>query len=154
MPSTTATTVTSSAAASTCHAKLYETPSTGAACAMRMDSTHHALMTDCCGSASITSYSDCNYYCLAQNQAVGDLAQCLIEGSAAGQVWCNTNANAMATGTATATASEPTSVTASAMENEESRTAGLNTTEAMGLDIQSVLLLVLVMLGGLAQPLA
>ncbi len=117
---------------------------------MRMDNTHHALMTDCCGSASVISYSDCNYYCLAQNQAVGGL----VEDSAAGQVWCNTNANAMATGTATATASEATSATASEMEDKDSDTAGSNTTEAMGLDIQCVLLLVLVMLGGLAQPLA
>ena len=111
-------------------------------------------MTDCCDSASVISYSDCNYYCLAQNQAVGDLAQCLIEGSAARQVWYNTNANAMATGTAAATASEATSATTSAMGDKESDTAGSNTTEATGLDIQSVLLLVIVMLGGLAQPLA
>ena len=65
-------------------------------------------MTSCCGSASVTSYSDCDYYCLAQDQNVGDLAECLIKGSEAGEVWCNSAANATATGTSTSngTASE------------------------------------------------
>lgn len=114
-----------------------------------MNGAYHTLMTDCCGSASVISYLDCDYYCLAQNQTIGDLAGCLIKGSAAGQVWCNKNANATATGTATVA----TSATASATEDQKSDLTGSNETVAMGLDIRSVLVLVLVALGGIAYPL-
>ncbi|OGM49822.1 hypothetical protein ABOM_001593 [Aspergillus bombycis] len=138
------TTAAAATATSSCHAKLYEIPTTDAACAMPMNSTYHTLMTNCCGSASVISYSDCDYYCLAQSQTVGDLAECLIKGSAAGQVWCNTNANATATGTATATAS--------ATEDETPVPTGLNGAVATQLDIKYVLLLVLVAFGGIVQP--
>jgi hypothetical protein len=60
-------------------------------------------MSRCCSSASIIEYDSCDYYCLAQGQSVGDLAECLIKASEPGQVWCNTHANATATATATAT---------------------------------------------------
>ncbi|KAE8163828.1 hypothetical protein BDV40DRAFT_299168 [Aspergillus tamarii] len=140
---TTTTTATAAAAAS-CHAKLYEIPTRDAACAMPMNSTYHTLMTDCCGSASVISYSDCNYYCLAQNQTVGDLAECLIKGSAAGQVWCNTNANATATGTASATAS--------ATEDGKLDLNGSNGVGAVRLNIMDILMLVLVAFGGIVQP--
>ncbi|OJI99295.1 hypothetical protein ASPVEDRAFT_508257 [Aspergillus versicolor CBS 583.65] len=135
------TTTTASTATSLCHAKLYEIPSRDAACAMPMNNAYHTLMTDCCGSASVIPYSDCDYYCLAQNQTIGDLAECLIKGSAAGQVWCNTNANATATGTPSAT------------KDEKSDPTGSNEAAATGLDTKSVLVLILVMFGGIAQPL-
>ena len=138
------TTTTATAAAASCHAKLYEIPTRDAACAMPMNSTYHTLMTDCCGSASVISYSDCNYYCLAQNQTVGDLAECLIKGSAAGQVWCNTNANATATGTASATAS--------ATEDGKLDLNGSNGVGAVRLNIMDILMLVLVAFGGIVQP--
>ena len=111
---------------------------------MPMNSTYHTLMTDCCGSASVISYSDCNYYCLAQNQTVGDIAECLIKGSAAGQVWCNTNANATATGTASATAS--------ATEDGKLDLNGSNGVGAVRLNIMDILMLVLVAFGGIVQP--
>lgn len=138
------TTTTATAAAASCHAKLYEIPTRDAACAMPMNSTYHTLMTDCCGSASVISYSDCNYYCLAQNQTVGDIAECLIKGSAAGQVWCNTNANATATGTASATAS--------ATEDGKLDLNGSNGVGAVRLNIMDILMLVLVAFGGIVQP--
>ncbi|GAB1198163.1 hypothetical protein APSETT444_007471 [Aspergillus pseudonomiae] len=134
----TITTTAGAAETSSCHAKLYEIPTSDAACAMPMNSTYHTLMTNCCGSASVISYSDCDYYCLAQNQTVGDLAECLIKGSAAEQVWCNTNANATATATGTATA------TASATEDENSDPTGSNGAIATHLDIKYVLMLALV----------
>jgi hypothetical protein len=70
---------------------------------MPMNSNYSAIMSTCCSSASVIEYDDCDYYCLAQGQTVGDLAECLIKASEPGQVWCNTNANATATATATAT---------------------------------------------------
>lgn len=60
-------------------------------------------MSSCCSDASVVEYDGCDYYCLAQGQSVGTLAECLIKASEPGEVWCNTNANATATATATAT---------------------------------------------------
>lgn len=141
---TTTTTAAAAAASSSCHAKLYEIPTTDAACAMPMNSTYHTLMTNCCGAASVISYSDCDYYCLAQNQTIGNLAECLIKGSAAGQVWCNTNENATATGTASATGS--------ATGNEKLDPIGSNGVMTSSLATMDVLMLVLVAFGGIAQP--
>lgn len=103
MSATTTSTTTSASATSSCHAKLYDIPTHDAACAMPMKSNYSAIMSSCCSSASVIEYDGCDYYCLAQGQTVGDLAECLIEASESGQVWCNTNANATATATATAT---------------------------------------------------
>lgn len=100
--STTATT-TSASATSSCHAKLYDIPTHDAACAMPMKGNYSSIMGDCCSSASVVEYDGCDYYCLAQGQSVGTLAECLIKAAGAGEFWCNTNANATATATATAT---------------------------------------------------
>lgn len=51
----------------------------------------------------MVEYDGCDYYCLAQDQSVGTLAEYLIKAAEPGEVWCNTNANATATATATAT---------------------------------------------------
>ncbi|KAJ5777594.1 hypothetical protein N7520_000840 [Penicillium odoratum] len=102
MSNTTATT-TSASATSSCHAKLYDIPVHDAACAMPMESGYASIMSSCCGEASVVEYDDCDYYCLAQGQTVGTLAECLSKASEPGQFWCNTNANATATATATAT---------------------------------------------------
>ncbi|PWY62151.1 hypothetical protein BO85DRAFT_447423 [Aspergillus piperis CBS 112811] len=98
MSVTTTSTGTAASASSTCINKLYDIPVKDAACAMPMRNNNSAIMSSCCGSASIVSYDSCDYYCLAQDQTVGTLAECLIKASEAGEVWCNTNANATATG--------------------------------------------------------
>ncbi|KAJ5935093.1 hypothetical protein N7466_004640 [Penicillium verhagenii] len=97
------TTTTAASATSSCQAKLYDIPVHDSACAMPMHGNYSAVMSSCCGEASVVEYDDCDYYCLAQGQTVGTLAECLIKASEPGQVWCNTNANATATATATAT---------------------------------------------------
>ncbi|OQE25165.1 hypothetical protein PENSTE_c006G07104 [Penicillium steckii] len=96
------TTTTSASATSSCHAKLYDIPTHDAACAMPMKGNYSSIMSDCCSSASVFEYDGCDYYCLAQDQSVGTLAECLIKAAEPGEVWCNTNANATATATATA----------------------------------------------------
>lgn len=68
-----------------------------------MKGNYSSIMSDCCSSASVVEYDGCDYYCLAQGQTVGTLAECLIKAAGAGEFWCNTNANATATATATAT---------------------------------------------------
>ncbi|KAJ5668656.1 hypothetical protein N7462_009726 [Penicillium macrosclerotiorum] len=103
MSVTTSSTVSSASATSSCHAKLYDIPTHDAACAMPIKSNYSSIMSSCCSSASVVEYDNCDYYCLAQGQTVGALAECLIKASEAGEVWCNTNANATATATATAT---------------------------------------------------
>ncbi|RDW63042.1 uncharacterized protein DSM5745_10153 [Aspergillus mulundensis] len=48
--------------------------------------------------ATIPAYSDCDSYCLPQGQSVGDLARCLVEGSAEpAQVRYNVDVDAGAT---------------------------------------------------------
>ncbi|KAL5040864.1 hypothetical protein BDW71DRAFT_192932 [Aspergillus fruticulosus] len=160
MSSTTATTTTTAASAtSTCHAKLYDIPINDAACAMpNTNSTYVDLMTNCCGSASVISYSNCDYYCLAQDQTVGDLAECLIKGSEAGQVWCNTNANATATGTVAASvvaASSATSTSTSTSTASTTEDSQADPTETNGaaaaVNVKAVGVMAFLMLGGLAQ---
>lgn len=100
----TTTTTTAAATTSSCHAKLYDIPTHDAACALPIaKSNASSVMSDCCSSASVVEYDGCDYYCLAQGQTVGTLAECLIKAVGAGEFWCNTNANATATATATAT---------------------------------------------------
>ncbi|OOF99391.1 hypothetical protein ASPCADRAFT_203154 [Aspergillus carbonarius ITEM 5010] len=103
MSLTSTTTATAASASSTCHQKLYEIPIKDAACAMPISGNNSAIMSSCCGSASVVSYDSCDYYCLAEDQTVHTLAECLIKASEAGEVWCNTGANATATGTVPAT---------------------------------------------------
>ncbi|KAJ5720691.1 uncharacterized protein N7483_008625 [Penicillium malachiteum] len=103
MSTTSTATTTAASATSSCYNKLYDIPVHDAACAMPMKSNYSSIMSSCCDEASVVEYDNCDYYCLAQGQTVGDLAECLIKASEPGEVWCNTNANATATATATAT---------------------------------------------------
>ncbi|KAL5337447.1 hypothetical protein BJX70DRAFT_399583 [Aspergillus crustosus] len=153
--STTSTSTTSSATStSTCTTKLYEIPTTDAACAMPMNSTYLDLMTTCCGAASILSYSGCDYYCLAQGQTVGDLAECLIKGSRAGEVWCNTNASATATATGTGAVegngTVVVSATGSATEDADEASATETGTNGVG-GLKAVGVLLLLSLGNVLQ---
>ncbi|KAL4815079.1 hypothetical protein BDW67DRAFT_186129 [Aspergillus spinulosporus] len=152
---TTTTTTTAASASSTCHAKLYEIPVKDAACAMpNTNSTYLDLMTSCCGSASVISYSNCDYYCLSQDQTIGDLAECLIKGSEAGQVWCNTNANATATGTVAASVVAESSATSTSTATT-TRGSSADPTETNGaaqaLDLKVAGIMAFLMLGSLAQ---
>ncbi|RAK96229.1 uncharacterized protein BO80DRAFT_429223 [Aspergillus ibericus CBS 121593] len=120
-------TSTAASATSTCHQKLYEIPIKDAACAMPMGSNNSAIMSSCCGSASVVSYSSCDYYCLAEDQTVGTLAECLIKASEAGEVWCNTNANATATGSVPTTGAGTVVSTASATSSGKGSGTGTGT---------------------------
>lgn len=144
-------TTTTASATSTCAPKLYEIPTHDAACAMpNRNSSYADLMSSCCGTASVISYSDCDYYCLAQNQTVGELAECLIEGSRAGEVWCNTNASATATGTATVTTTASTSENGSRNASETGKSADPTETSAgTVVSAKAVGVLALLVLGSL-----
>lgn len=74
-------------------------------------------MDKCCSPASVEHYSDdCGLYCLAQEQSLGDLLDCLRhEGARNGDVFCNDQLNATATADPTAS---KTGSAAEAMESE------------------------------------
>ncbi|KAL4991832.1 hypothetical protein BDW68DRAFT_173773 [Aspergillus falconensis] len=145
------TTTTTTAATSTCIPKLYEIPTHDAACAMPNSNSSYAdLMSSCCGTASVIPYSDCDYYCLAEDQTVGELAECLIKGSRAGEVWCNTNASATATGTASATSTASTSKNGSEAASGTSDVADPTGTSAGAVvSAKAVGILALLVLGSL-----
>ncbi|CAG8026331.1 unnamed protein product [Penicillium olsonii] len=123
MSMTTTSTTSSASATSSCHAKLYDIPTHDAACAMPMQSNNSAIMSSCCSEASVVEYDGCDYYCLAQGQSVGTLAECLLKASEPGEVWCNTNANATATATATATGTGVVTLSATSTD-ADSTTSG------------------------------
>ncbi|KAH7161585.1 hypothetical protein EDB81DRAFT_879904 [Dactylonectria macrodidyma] len=110
------TTVSSSAAASatggSCGATLYDIPIKDAACALSYSKNHTSILAACCGDANVVSYyNGCGLYCLAIDQTVAELTECLYnEGAANPDVFCNGNT----TDTATATADGRLAATASA----------------------------------------
>ncbi|KAI9926380.1 hypothetical protein ASPWEDRAFT_697324 [Aspergillus wentii DTO 134E9] len=154
--STATTTGTASTATSSCSAKLYDIPTHDAACAMPMRNNNSAIMSSCCGEASVVSYDDCDYYCLARGQNVGDLATCLIKASEAGEVWCNTNANATASasvtvGTIVATGSSASSTGDSTEASATSSSAAGRIQAPMTLSKSAAGVLAMLVLGSTAQ---
>jgi hypothetical protein len=97
---------------------------------MPMQSNNSAIMSSCCSDASVVEYDGCDYYCLAQGQSVGTLAECLIKASEAGEVWCNTNANATATGTGVVTLSATATDTDSTSSSTSSGSTATSTANA------------------------
>ncbi|KAL4897946.1 hypothetical protein BDV59DRAFT_198204 [Aspergillus ambiguus] len=153
--SVTSTATTSAASAtSTCHQKLYDIPVKDAACAMPIQGNNSAIMSSCCSSASIVSYDNCDYYCLAQGQTVGTLAECLIKASKPGEVWCNTNANATATGSVPTTGAGTIVATATGSDSTSTGTSSgassTSTTNAAPVTKKSIGMLALLFLGSSA----
>lgn len=121
MSSTATPTGTSSSAAATatsanCGATLYDIPVQDASCAMPYGGNHTDILSKCCGSADVVSYSDnCGLYCLAEDQSVADLTTCLYDNGASYQdVFCRGNSTATATGGDSATLASGASVVVSA----------------------------------------
>lgn len=103
------TTTTSAATTSaTCKpASINILPTNDAACAFPATASNATDIADkCCSPATVHHYADdCGLYCLAQDQDLGDLLNCLTSnGVRHGQVICNDRLNATATGTDTDTA--------------------------------------------------
>lgn len=100
-PTGTATSAVASATAANCGALLYDIPVQDASCAIAYGGNHTDIMSACCGSADVVSYSDnCGLYCLAEEQTVGDLTKCMLgRGAANGDVFCRGAVNATATAT-------------------------------------------------------
>lgn len=82
---------------------LYDTPVDDAVCAMPNTGNYTKLMFSCCKEADVINYyNGCGLYCLATDQTVKELSDCLYgEGAAWEDVFCRGNESATATGTAT-----------------------------------------------------
>ncbi|RYO75737.1 hypothetical protein DL764_010336 [Monosporascus ibericus] len=96
-----------------CGATLYDIPTRDVACAVPFSvggNDYMDIMAQCCGAADVVSYrGNCGLYCLAVDQSVTDLTDCLHDAGADwGTVFCNAN------GTATATAPGEAEVPATA----------------------------------------
>ncbi|CAJ2503045.1 Uu.00g104390.m01.CDS01 [Anthostomella pinea] len=102
-----------------CSSNLYDIPVTDAACAVAFGGNHTDVMSGCCKSADVVSYyDDCGLYCLAADQSVKALQDCLFAGGMAWQsVFCNAGVNATATAT---DASVPATAQASVVSSGDS----------------------------------
>ncbi|KAL4807547.1 hypothetical protein BDV18DRAFT_158765 [Aspergillus unguis] len=152
-------------------------PTTAAACAMHIPRTinstyhHHALLSSCCGPASVTAHpDDCSsYYCLAQGQTISDLAEYLRESNERGEylhVWCDAEGDATGSGTAkeavgftvagtgtgTGTRSESEPESPGILAAALSITIGANGLEVQTVSVTTALLLLLMALGGVVRP--
>lgn len=77
------TTVSSAAASATCGSTLYNIPVDDAACAMPYSGNYTDIMEACCKSAAVISYYDnCGIYCLAIDQSISDLTDCMYKNGA------------------------------------------------------------------------
>ncbi|KAJ4416171.1 hypothetical protein N0V82_006931 [Gnomoniopsis sp. IMI 355080] len=138
MTSTVAPTSTSSSASASatatiaqCGATLYDIPVSDAACAVAFGGNHTDVMSDCCKSADVVSYADdCGLYCLAQDQTVDDLLNCMYsQGIGYSDAFCNGTANATATGTGSGSLASGASVVASASAGTKTSGSGSTSSE-------------------------
>ncbi|KAM0718332.1 hypothetical protein Q7P37_006664 [Cladosporium fusiforme] len=59
---------------------LYNPPNQDAVCAMPYSDDYFNYMSSCCGDAQIVSYDDdCGIYCVALDQTISDLIDCLMD---------------------------------------------------------------------------
>ncbi|KAI0509706.1 hypothetical protein F5B22DRAFT_615702 [Xylaria bambusicola] len=86
---------------STCGVNLYDIPISEPGCAVASNSAHQDAMEACCKSADVISYYDnCGLYCVAADQTIKELQDCLFgEKVAYNAVFCNAPNNATATNT-------------------------------------------------------
>lgn len=90
---------------------MYEIPVKDASCAVPIAGNYNDQIKKCCGDdAPIISYNnDCASYCLAVDQTVKDLTECLYDGGVKWKdVFCAGNETATATGEATGGATAAT----------------------------------------------
>ncbi|GKT64907.1 hypothetical protein ColTof4_07304 [Colletotrichum tofieldiae] len=100
---------------SVCTSNLYDTPIQDRVCAMPYGGNHTDIMSNCCKDADVVAYYDnCGLYCLALDQSIKDLQDCLFEqGAGYTDVFCRDNGNVNASATATGNAQPPSSAQAS-----------------------------------------
>ncbi|KAL2882850.1 hypothetical protein SGCOL_001540 [Colletotrichum sp. CLE4] len=138
MSSTAVSTGTASAPSATsstvCTASLYDTPEHDRVCAMPYGGNHTDIMSACCNDADVVSYyANCGLYCLALDQSVKDLQDCLFEqGAGYTDVFCRDNGNVNASATATGNVDPPASAQASVVASGGSGSGGSSSASGSG----------------------
>ena len=122
-----ATSVAASAAATStaCTGSMvYDIPVQDASCAIASGGNHTDIMSQCCGSADVVSYdNNCGLYCLAIDQTVTDITDCMFDnGASYSEVFCRGTGNATASATASDTLASGASVVASGSGSSASQT--------------------------------
>ncbi|KAF4471166.1 hypothetical protein FALBO_1909 [Fusarium albosuccineum] len=84
-------TVSAPATATTACTNLYDSPNQDTTCAMPYSEKNLDYMKSCCGDAQVVSYyNDCGLYCVALDQTIGDLRDCLFDkGAGWADVFCS-----------------------------------------------------------------
>ncbi|KKZ66888.1 hypothetical protein EMCG_07384 [[Emmonsia] crescens] len=121
-------------------------PTNDASCAVPNKGENKYFMKDCCKGASVNLFNN-NYafYCLADDQTIEDLINCLFEaGVVYHEIWCNQPENSTATGTSpmhtsasfTHTSASPTHTSAD-LEPTSTEIPGTATSLYMPIHVQS-----------------
>ncbi|KAJ5798471.1 uncharacterized protein N7503_007767 [Penicillium pulvis] len=140
------TTTTSSVASATtaCTGNVYQLPTTDAACAAVISGNMTSVFDTCCKGNNPVKYdNDCGIYCLAQEQTVEKLLDCIqTTGNNYRDVFCNDSLNATATAKATTTASETSTTTGTTTSTTTSTTnaAAGQPVSTMGLGVLAMVL--------------
>jgi hypothetical protein len=111
------TTVTSLAPLSSSCTGVYNTPNQDNVCAMIYKGNATDIMSKCCGDAQLVAYqNDCGVYCVAIDQTIGELSDCLYSnGAPDANVFCSGNK----TTTKTEDAKVPASAQASVIDGDD-----------------------------------
>jgi hypothetical protein len=125
---TSTTTSTMSTSTSTCGATVYQLPVTDAACGAKLSGNMSTVFDTCCKGDSPVKYDDdCGIYCLAQEQTVQELSDCIMsKANNYRDVFCEGKQNATATAAATTTKSTSTSTSTSSGTSTRTHNAAAN----------------------------
>jgi hypothetical protein len=125
---TTTTTSAMSTSTSTCGATVYQLRVTDAACGAKLSGNMSTVFDTCCKGDNPVKYNDCGIYCLAQQQTVKELSDCIMsKANNYRDVSCEGKQNATATAAATATKSTSTSTSTSSGTGTSTHNAAANT---------------------------
>lgn len=135
------TTTSALATATVCGASVYQLPITDAACAAKISGNMTSVFDTCCKGNSPVKYdSDCGIYCLAQEQTVAELSNCLMSKSNNYRdVFCEGMQNATATAAATTTRTTSTSTSTHSGTSTSTNAASVNGVSKGGLGVLAVL---------------
>lgn len=113
-------------------ANFNQIPTTDSACALPPLSNATSILEKCCKDAPIEKYpQDCGFYCLAADQTIGDLIDCLqSNGAGYTNVICRGDRNATATGEVTPKSTTSKGQTTGASATRTGASAGPSETGA------------------------
>jgi hypothetical protein len=128
------TTTAMSTSTSTCGATVYQLPVTDAACGAKLSGNMSTVFDTCCKGDSPVKYNDdCGIYCLAQEQTVKELSDCIMsKANNYRDVFCEGKQNATATAAATTKSTSTSTSTSSGTSTSTHNAAANNGPVSMG----------------------